>query len=112
MIGTVSMRALKTTDPDPEQTVARTLVYAVEQARLHLNAKRVWLFGSRARGSARRLSDIDIAVEAGEKPQWGWFAANMEEHAPTLLHIDLVDMASCGEHLRSAVLEEGILLYG
>ena len=112
MVDPRCMLATKTTDPDPEVTVARTLDYAVEQARLHLNARRVWLFGSRARGSATRLSDIDIAVEAGENAQWGLFAANMEEYAPTLLHIDLVDMANCGQHLRDAVLEDGILLYG
>lgn len=69
------------------------------------HANTAYLFGSRAKGTARERSDIDIAVTG---------VADAEElreafaQIPTLYKIDLVDMDTCGNEL----LMEDIREYG
>jgi predicted nucleotidyltransferase len=78
-----------------------------------LELRRVYLFGSRARGDARRDSDIDLAFEHGSPPAvWADFVNAMREEAPTLLDLDLVDLAEVGPELRTRILSEGKVLYG
>ena len=68
-------------------------------------ASKVILFGSRAKGTARERSDIDIAVSG---------VADMEklqeeiEDIPTLYTVDLVDLDTCQNQL----LLEDIEQYG
>lgn len=68
-------------------------------------AKEVILFGSRAKGTARERSDIDIAVSGAED-----FEDLMEkvEDLPTLYSVDLVNMDTCMNQL----LLEDIRQYG
>ena len=56
------------------------------------HAKEVILYGSRAKGTARERSDIDIAVSGIED-----FEALIEkvEDLPTLYSVDLVNMDTC-----------------
>ena len=69
------------------------------------NAAEVFLFGSRAKGTERERSDIDIAVLGAEK-----FAVLEEEIAdiPTLYKIDLVNLDEC----KNSLLLEDIEKYG
>lgn len=69
------------------------------------SAKKVILFGSRAKGTATERSDIDIAVSGVVD-----FIQLMEEveAIPTLYTVDLVDMDTCGNTL----LLEDIKEYG
>lgn len=76
-----------------------------------VNPRRVWLFGSRARDDAHLLSDIDIAFEGARRGSTAAVRAWLDEHAPTLLDIDLVDLDAADPALRAVVREEGILLY-
>ena len=78
-----------------------------ETARLCRNfgAKEVILYGSRAKGTARERSDIDVAV-AGVN-NFDELREQVEE-LPTLYSVDLVNMDTC----RNQLLLEDIRKYG
>lgn len=78
-----------------------------------LRGYRVYLFGSRSRGTERAHSDFDVGV-------WGAHPMNLEtffkigdafETLPTLYRIDWVDLNRAGSRLRQNALNEGQLLY-
>ena len=68
-------------------------------------AKKVILFGSRAKGTALERSDIDIAVSGVEKID---LLIQKIEEIPTLYSIDIVNMDDCKKEL----LLEDIREYG
>ena len=71
--------------------------------------KRVILFGSRARGDYRRVSDIDLAVSGGNCAR---FAADVDEETSTLLEYDIVDLdGAVQDELRESIAKEGKILY-
>mgnify|MGYP004597786219 FL=1 len=71
--------------------------------------EKVILFGSRARGTFQKTSDIDLAVSGGDKTM---FSLDVEEETSTLLTYDVVDLdAAIQDNLRAAIEKEGILLY-
>lgn len=73
--------------------------------------RRVWLFGSRARGDQAVRSDIDLAVEAPEAGALEWDAIQqIVENAPTLLSVDLVRFDAASPALQERVREEGRVL--
>ena len=78
-----------------------------ETARICRNcgAKEVILYGSRAKGTARERSDIDVAV-AGVN-NFDELREQVEE-LPTLYSVDLVNMDTC----RNQLLLEDIRKYG
>lgn len=85
---------------DPTEAAA----FAAAVVRRHLPdpAYRVFLFGSRATGSARERSDIDIGIE-GPAPVSGTVLAAIEdelEEAPTLYTIEVVDFAHVSDAFR------------
>ena len=90
---------------DPEQ-VAR---YAAAVIRRHVPdpAYRVFLFGSRATGSAAPRSDIDIGIEGPAPVSRAALAAIEEEleEAPTLYTIDVVDFARVSETFREVATQ-------
>lgn len=70
---------------------------------------RVVLFGSRARGSNRERSDIDLAV-SGKGVEL--FVESLEERADTLLSFDIVDLDEIvSDKLRESISREGKVLY-
>lgn len=67
------------------------------------------LFGSRARGDYRKVSDIDLAVSGGNIAA---FALDVEEETTTLLKYDVVNLdGSVQQELLDAIEKEGIVLY-
>ncbi len=78
--------------------------FAASVVRRHLSdpAYRVFLFGSRATGSARDRSDIDIGTEGpAPVPREALAAIHEEiEEAPTLYSIDVVDFKRLPEKFR------------
>lgn len=73
------------------------------------NVRKVILFGSRARGDFKRVSDIDLAVEGGE---FARFALDVEEDTSTLLEYDIVDLdRDIQQELRESIRREGKILY-
>ena len=68
-------------------------------------AKEVILYGSRAKGTARERSDIDIAVTGVEKFD---LLVEQVEDLPTLYSVDLLNLDTCENQL----LLEDIEQYG
>jgi predicted nucleotidyltransferase len=73
--------------------------------------RRVWLFGSRARGDHAPRSDIDLAVEAPDAGAVEWDAiAQIVDEAPTLLGVDLVRLDGASPALQERIRAEGQVL--
>ena len=71
--------------------------------------KKVILFGSRARGAYKRVSDIDLAVTGGNIAA---FSLDVDEETSTLLKYDIVNLdASVQQELLDSIQKEGIILY-
>ena len=68
-------------------------------------AKKVILYGSRAKGTARERSDIDIAVSGVDNMD---VLIEKVEELPTLYSVDLLNMDTC----RNNLLLEDIKQYG
>lgn len=81
------------------------VIHAATKLCRKYEAKKVILFGSRAKGTARERSDIDLAV-SGVKD----YERLMEEieELPTLYTVDVVDLDTC----RNELLMEDIREYG
>ena len=84
---------------------AEEVIQAVAELCRHFSAVEVILFGSRAKGTARERSDIDVAV-SGVK-DFDSLGEQIEE-LPTLYSIDLVNMDTC----KNQLLLEDIRQYG
>ncbi len=70
---------------------------------------KVVLFGSRARESYSEKSDIDSVISGMNKER---FIEQLEEHCPTLLAFDFIDLAcDMSPSLQQRISEEGITLY-
>lgn len=73
-------------------------------------AKRIVLFGSRARGDARPRSDVDLAIYDLPEQAWSDFEDAIDA-LPTLLTFDLVDMNQpISTELRANIERDGINL--
>ncbi|MCL5734447.1 MAG: nucleotidyltransferase domain-containing protein [Actinobacteria bacterium] len=73
---------------------------------------RVWLFGSRAWGGAKSLSDFDLALEAPLGRVADSVRVALREALETSripYEVDIVDLADASAELRAAVKEKGIL---
>ena len=68
-------------------------------------AKKVILYGSRAKGTVRERSDIDIAVSGVDNFE---LLVEKVEELPTLYSVDMVNMDTC----RNQLLLEDIRQYG
>ena len=93
-----------------EQEILSKIVSIVT---LYLPEATVYLFGSRASGSAKKNSDFDIAVEWKERIPLFIMSKIREEleKLPTLKSFDLVDLKICSEEFVHFVKEKGVLLY-
>lgn len=70
----------------------------------------VYLYGSRARGDWKRLSDVDIAIDP-RAPLPPSLLLELEErleesHVP--LHVDIADLSRSNNDFRSKVLKESV----
>lgn len=85
--------------------VLKDIVNAADRA----TVTRIVLFGSRARGTHRERSDIDLAVFGGDFDQFFWI---IQEHSWSLLRFDLVETESCTSlELLAEIEREGVVLY-
>ena len=71
---------------------------------------RIYLFGSWARGEAKRSSDVDIAIESKEDMSFliGEFREALEISC-IVYNVDVVDMNFAAESLCKKIREEGIV---
>lgn len=72
------------------------------------NIDKVILYGSRARGTNRERSDIDLAI-IGE--DYVKFKYDVIDNARTLLLFDIVNYAEIGSSLREEIDADGRVLY-
>ena len=74
----------------------------------------VFLFGSRANGSARAASDIDVGILPAEHlPQGLLSEIRLSLHDSNVSYaVDLVDISQADLGFRKRVIEEGILWKG
>lgn len=93
------------------------LTHALETVRQivleHLKSYRVrvYLFGSRANGKARRYSDIDVAVLPLEPVPALVFSDIREalEESNILYEVDLVNLSETSPDFQERIFQEGIL---
>jgi uncharacterized protein len=73
--------------------------------------KIIYLYGSRARGTYRTGSDIDIALDAGHSISRFQVSElrDMLNASNIIYKIDVVDIHAVPEEMRSVILTEGIL---
>lgn len=70
---------------------------------------KVVLFGSRARGDYKNVSDIDIAVTGGDIIS---FSIDVEEKTNTLLKFDVVNLdGAVQKELLESINREGVVIY-
>lgn len=91
----------------------KTLVDAVCAIVLkHVQPTRIYLFGSRVSGEARQGSDYDFAYDAEKPdPQALEVIRNEIEQLPTLLKIDVANIAGSERRFANRVKDTGIVLY-
>ncbi len=81
--------------------------------RRHPKVEEVLLFGSRATGTAKRASDVDLAVRAphATRTEWARLAADLDE-APVILEIDAIWMEDLlPGSLRDRIETEGVRIF-
>lgn len=76
------------------------------------NIDKIVLFGSRARGTNKLLSDIDLAVfPSTGKIEKGHFTSDIDD-LDTLLKVDVVFMdESTDKTLKDNIAKEGVIIY-
>ena len=76
----------------------------------HAKPERIWLYGSRATGEATESSDIDIAFNDKDFHHYGLIEEDLDK-LPTLLKIDVKNIAASEERFRQRVISTGRILY-
>jgi len=76
----------------------------------HAKPERIWLYGSRATGGATETSDIDIAFEDKDFKE-SWLIDEDLKKLPTLLKIDVKNIAHAEERFRQRVVSTGRVLF-
>lgn len=88
----------------PERVERDIAVFAKKHS-----VERVVLFGSRARGSNTKRSDVDIAVYGGDFDSFYW---DIKERVYSLLMFDVVDAGSAvSEELKREIERDCVVIY-
>ena len=88
----------------PDRVIADITRFAKDNG-----VRKVILFGSRARGTNRERSDIDIAVSGGDFIN---FYYDIEEKAWTLLMFDIVNLDEpISDELKYEIEKDGVVIY-
>jgi uncharacterized protein len=98
---------------DLEPRLERIVEDVVRRAVRIVSPERIWLFGSQARGTATRSSDVDIALQLPEAARKNWSRLVLEtaEEVPALVNIDLVDIGQCSSALAHEIVNTGRVIY-
>jgi type I restriction enzyme S subunit len=89
----------------------RRLVLNIIRANLPPSTK-VWVFGSRATGRARRYSDLDLAIDAGRPVTLDEIAGLSEAFSDSDLpyKVDLTDWRGIDDHWRQTITADRVSL--
>lgn len=92
-----------------ETGIPGSVIEEIQSIAQQNNLDKVILFGSRAKGTYRRASDIDLAVSGGNVTM---FALDVDEETSTPLKYDVVDLnQKLQAAFRQSIEKEGIILY-
>ena len=92
-------------------SISAELKQQISSIAAHYGAKKVVLFGSRARGDHHLRSDIDLAIYGMPPAQQGSFAFAMDEELDTLLKLDLVHITdNTDSKLLMNIEKDGVIL--
>jgi predicted nucleotidyltransferase len=83
-----------------------------ELAERHLPHARLWIFGSRAKGTYFRRSDFDVAVEPGpgfDYREYSRFLDSVEEEANIPYRVDVHLLSQVPESWRATIVQEEVL---
>ena len=96
-----------------EHATRSEILKSIQAHSRELQGRRVYLFGSRARGDAGRSSDFDIGIDGSEPLDLAVFfeIEDSLQQIPTLYQFDLVDLNRASQRLRENARREGRLLY-
>lgn len=74
----------------------------------------VWAFGSRAKGTAKPYSDLDLAVITSQPLDLGTLAALSDDFSESELpfKVDVVDWATTSEAFRAIIARDKVVLEG
>lgn len=89
-------------EPDLVQQIIAAILRRVK-------AKRILIYGSRARGDFRATSDIDIAIDCGTREVLARNA--IDDEVKTLLKLDIVEIRKVAPKLQEEIEKEGALIY-
>ena len=97
-------------EPLSDEEIYREVIRIIAK---YLPDARVYLFGSRAKGTAKPYSDFDIAIEWKEKIPLHTMAKIREEldKLPTLKSFDLIDLKRVSGNFIETVRKTGVILY-
>ncbi len=89
----------------------RRLVVGILRENLPAGAK-VWVFGSRATGRARRYSDLDLVIDAGHPLTLDETAVLAEafEESDLPYRVDVVDWFAIGDRFREMIAADRLPL--
>ena len=89
----------------------RLMVLHILDAHLPRGTK-VWVFGSRATGRARRYSDLDLAIDAGRQLNLDELAELTEAFSDSDLpyRVDIIDWHNIDARWRQTILTERVAL--
>lgn len=86
----------------------RVLKEIISFARRH-QIEKVILFGSRAKGTHTKRSDIDLAASGGEFDDFYW---DLKENTHSLLSFDVVELdGNISDELQQEIERDGVILY-
>jgi predicted nucleotidyltransferase len=94
----------------PKRSVDEIISALVEELKRY-NPERVILFGSRAKGSFNKHSDIDLAVDLQLPFRERRKLKEKLDLIAGIYTVDLVFLPSAGEEFRKTILKEGKVLY-
>lgn len=75
--------------------------------------KKLVLFGSRARGTHRENSDVDLCIfgRSCTEETWNRLLISIQDDPYTLLKIDLVEFEKLSEIYQNEIMKDGVTLY-
>jgi len=78
----------------------------------HVPQHEVWAFGSRAKWTARKYSDLDIAILTPKPLTWSVSAALSDDFSESDLpwKVDVVDWATTSESFRKVIERDKVVL--
>lgn len=77
----------------------------------HYKIKRMWLFGSYARGDADEHSDVDLCIEGGEFHGWEYGGVYIDLEDTLHLPISLIDRDDAHKRLFRYTQADEVLIY-